>query len=392
MDRKNNWPLVLRVLSYFLVAVLAAASASFVILRNFDANKPKLVELENVIKEKFIGEVDATAIEDAAAAAMVNALGNRWSYYIPESEYGAYMENQNNTYEGIGITISAREDKTGYDILKVEPDSGAEAAGIQVGDILTHIGQRAISEISATEAKTMIQGAEGTTVRLSILRDGETLQLDVERKKLNVTVAAGQMLDDGIGLVTITNFNERCAEETIAVIEQLLEQDVKALIFDVRFNPGGYKEELVDLLDYLLPEGDLFCSTYYSGKETVDTSDAQCLEMPMAVLINDSSYSAAEFFAAALSEYDWAVLVGQATTGKSHFQNAILLSDGSAVNLSVGEYFTPKGVSLADVGGLKPDVTVDVDKETYSAIYYDQLSWEDDPQIKAAVEALKNGN
>ncbi len=390
MDRKNNWTPVLRALSYFLVAVLAAA-ASFVILRNLDANQPKLVELENVIKEKFIGEVDAAAIEDAAAAAMVDALGNRWSYYIPASEYGAYMENQNNAYEGIGITISAREDKTGYDILKVEPDSGAEAAGIQVGDILTHIGQQEVSKISVSEAKTMIQGAVGTTVRLSILRNTETLQMDVERRELRVTVATGQMLEDGIGLVTVENFNERCAEETIAVIEQLLEQDVKALIFDVRFNPGGYKEELVELLDYLLPEGDLFRSTYYSGKETVDTSDAQCLEMPMAVLINDSSYSAAEFFAAALSEYDWAVLVGQATTGKSHFQNAILLSDGSAVNLSVGEYFTPKGVSLADVGGLKPDVAVDVDKETYSAIYYDQLSWEDDPQIKAAVEALKNG-
>lgn len=392
MDRKNNWTPVLRALSYFLVAVLAAASASFVILRNLDANQPKLVELENVIKEKFIGEVDAAAIEDAAAAAMVDALGNRWSYYIPASAYSAHLENQNNRYVGIGITISAREDKTGYDILKVEPNSGAEAAGIQVGDILTHIGQQEVSKISVSEAKTMIQGTEGSTVALTVLRGAETLHMEAERKELQVIVAAGQMLDDGIGLVTITNFNERCAEETIAVIEQLLEQDVKALIFDVRFNPGGYKEELVDLLDYLLPEGDLFRSTYYSGKETVDTSDAQCLEMPMAVLINDSSYSAAEFFAAALSEYDWAVLVGQATTGKSHFQNAILLSDGSAVNLSVGEYFTPKGVSLADVGGLKPDVTVDVDKETYSAIYYDQLSWEDDPQIKAAVEALKNGN
>lgn len=392
MDRKNNWTPVLRALSYFLVAVLAAASASFVILRNLDANQPKLVELENVIKEKFIGEVDAAAIEDAAATAMVDALGNRWSYYIPASAYSAHLENQNNRYVGIGITISAREDKTGYDILKVEPNSGAEAAGIQVGDILTHIGQQEVSKISVSEAKTMIQGTEGSTVALTVLRGAETLHMEAERKELQVIVAAGQMLDDGIGLVTITNFNERCAEETIAVIEQLLEQDVKALIFDVRFNPGGYKEELVDLLDYLLPEGDLFRSTYYSGKETVDTSDAQCLEMPMAVLINDSSYSAAEFFAAALSEYDWAVLVGQATTGKSHFQNAILLSDGSAVNLSVGEYFTPKGVSLADVGGLKPDVTVDVDKETYSAIYYDQLSWEDDHQIKAAVEALKNGN
>ena len=133
----------------------------------------------------------------------------------------------------------------------------------------------------------------------------------------------------------------------------------------------------------------MFRSLHYTGAERVDTSDEACLELPMAVLMNGDSYSAAEFFAAALSEYDWATLVGQPTTGKSHFQTTIELSDGSAVNLSVGKYFTPKGVSLADVGGLKPDVMVEIDEETYGAIYAGTLDAAKDPQIKAAIQALK---
>ena len=157
----------------------------------------------------------------------------------------------------------------------------------------------------------------------------------------------------------------------------------------MRFNPGGYKDELVKLLDYLLPEGDLFRSQLYTGEEAVDTSDAKCLEMPMAVLVNGDSYSAAEFFAAALDEYDWAVLVGEPTVGKGYFQSTFDLGDGSAVALSVGKYFTPNGRCLEDEGGLTPEVTVEVDQETASKIYAGVLEPTEDPQIQAALEALK---
>jgi carboxyl-terminal processing protease len=196
------------------------------------------------------------------------------------------------------------------------------------------------------------------------------------------------MLEDKIGLVTIKNFDSRCAEETIAVVEQLLAQGAEGLIFDVRFNPGGYKKELVKILDYLLPEGVLFRSVDYSGKENTEMSDAQCLEMPMAVLINENTYSAAEFFAAALHEYGVAKLVGQPTTGKGHFQSTFKLSDGSAAVISIGKYCTPKGASLTDVG-LTPDVLVEVDEETYAQIYYGELPPETDPQIRAALAALQ---
>ena len=200
-------------------------------------------------------------------------------------------------------------------------------------------------------------------------------------------VAKGQMLESGLGLVSIVNFDSRCAEETLAVIEQLLEEGAQGLIFDVRFNPGGYKDELVKILDYLLPEGPLFRSVNFTGEESVDQSDEKCLEIPMAVLINGDSYSAAEFFAAALSEYGVAKLIGQPTTGKGHFQTTFALSDGSAAVISIGKYRTPNGVSLTGVG-LTPDVLVELDDETYWSIYYSRVPVEEDPQIQAAVSAL----
>jgi len=188
--------------------------------------------------------------------------------------------------------------------------------------------------------------------------------------------------------VTIENFDDRCAAETIAAIESLLEQGVESLIFDVRNNPGGYAHELVELLDYLLPEGDLFRTVDYKGVEDVEISDAACLDIPMAVLVNGESYSAAEFFAAALQEYEAATVVGEKTTGKGHFQSTFLLSDGSAVALSIGKYYTPKGVSLEGVG-IVPDVVVPVEPETAREIYYGRLTPEEDPQIQEALEALK---
>ena len=156
----------------------------------------------------------------------------------------------------------------------------------------------------------------------------------------------------------------------------------------MRNNPGGYKYEMVKVLDYLLPEGVVFRSEDYTGATSEDKSNATCLEIPMAVLVNEESYSAAEFFAAALAEYDWAEVVGMKTCGKGYFQNTYSLSDGSAVGLSVGKYYTPKGISLAETGGLTPDVTVEVDEETAYAIYLGTLPVAEGPQLQKAIQIL----
>ena len=375
---------LLRFLSYVVVAMLATA---ITLQMTMKTGTGKLDRLENLIQERYIGEADGEAMEDAAAAAMVKATGDRWSYYIPASQYEAHKEQSENAYVGIGITIQQAEDGSGFLIVMVNQNGPAQEAGIQVNDLLIAVEDQDVREMTADQVRELIRGEAGTKVSLTVMRQGEHQTLAVERRRIESAVATGQMLTDGIGLVKISNFDERCASESIAVIQKLQQEGAKKIIFDVRNNPGGYAEELVKLLDYLLPEGDLFRSVSYDGTEKVDTSDADCLDMPMAVLINGSSYSAAEFFAAALQEYQAATIVGEPTVGKGVYQTTISLGDGSAVALSTGKYFTPKGNSLTDVG-VTPDVRVDVDEETAEKIYYGTLSYADDLQIQAAIQVL----
>lgn len=375
---------LLRFLSYVVVAMLATA---ITLQMTVKTGTGKLDRLENLIQERYIGEADGEAMEDAAAAAMVKATGDRWSYYIPASQYEAHKEQSENAYVGIGITIQQAEDGSGFLIVMVNQNGPAQEAGIQVNDLLIAVEDQDVREMTADQVRELIRGEAGTKVSLTVMRQGEHQTLAVERRRIESAVATGQMLTDGIGLVKISNFDERCASESIAAVQKLQQEGAKKIIFDVRNNPGGYAEELVKLLDYLLPEGDLFRSVSYDGTEKVDSSDADCLDMPMAVLINGSSYSAAEFFAAALQEYQAATIVGEPTVGKGVYQTTISLGDGSAVALSTGKYFTPKGNSLTDVGVI-PDVRVDVDEETAEKIYYGTLGYADDLQIQAAIQVL----
>ena len=377
----------MQILSYILVA----AAAACVTMAAIHANQPeepyrKLDQLEALIEAVYVGQSDKEDMENAAAAVMVESLGDRWSYYMTPADYASYVEQMKNAYVGVGMTVQLNEE--GYvSILRVEEGGPAKEAGVLAGDTIIAVDGVDIKDQSIDDTKNQVRGEAGTTVALTLQRNGETLNLEVERRMVQVQVTSSQMLEGNVGLVTIMNFDSRCAQETIAGIEALLEQGAEALIFDVRNNPGGYKDELVKILDYLLPEGVLFRSVMYDGKTEEDKSDAKCLDIPMVVLANGNSYSAAEFFAAALVEYEAAVYVGQPTTGKGRFQLTYQLSDGSAVNLSIGTYTTPKGVDLTDVG-LTPDVLVDLDDETVMQIYYGAVPPEEDPQIQKALELL----
>jgi len=378
---------ILRFLSYALVAIIASCATLFWYMGSPMNNK--LSELRKLIQTCYIGEVTDQQLEDGAATGMVLATGDKWSYYIPASEYDSFMEQSQNEYVGIGMTINSKMTDAGIEIIAVDKTGGAYEAGVQAGDVICQVAGQDVVGAGTDVTKELIRGDAGSKVEIAVLRNGETLTFEVTRKRIQIEVAKGELLPENIGLITIENFDERCASETRAQIDSLIEQGAKALVFDVRFNPGGFKKELVEILDYLLPEGPIFRSVSYTGQETVSESDAQCLDIPMAVLVNADSYSAAEFFAAALSEYDKAVVVGEATTGKSYYQNTFRLSDGSAVGLSIGKYCTPDGVSLADVGGLKPDVEVLLDEEALTKLYAGTLPREEDLQLQAAIQALQ---
>lgn len=376
---------VLIVLSYVLVAALACGATLFFVSASTDYNK--LEDLENLILTSFAGDADKTKIEDAAADAMVNAMGDRWSYYVPAAELPSFLENSENAYVGIGVTVQATDDNSGLMVIAVQPGGPAEGAGVQVGDVIIQVDGESAQDRTVTEISAMIKGEEGTVVSVTVLRSGEGITMSMTRKRMVTTVASSKLLNEHVGLVTIQNFDERCADETIAAVKEVLNQGADMLLFDVRNNPGGYVDELTKVLDYLLPEGDLIRTVGTDGSDETVTSDASCVKVPMAVLINENTYSAAELFAADLSEYGAAKLFGQQTSGKGFYQYVFQFADGSAAGISVGRYYTGHGASLEGIG-LTPDETVKLDDESEALFYNGMLEPENDAQLQVALSYL----
>lgn len=394
---KKGWKIVLAILCAFVIAAgsfIAAVQylntryAAALSAREEDSPvQAKAAEVQEIIETYFIDDYDEDTLADGAASGMVDATGDEWSYYLSADEVAAYEESMANAYVGVGITITEDAEAGGMRVEEVVSGGPAEEAGIRVGDLLLAVEGEDVLPLGIDGTRNLVRGEEGTRVNMHFSRNGTEYDVSVERRSIETPVVTGELLDGSIGYVKIDNFDERSAAETIAFVKDLIGQGVKALLFDVRFNPGGYADELVKVLDYLLPEGDLFRSVDYAGREEVDTSDASCVELPMAVLVNEDSYSAAEFFAAALQEYEWATIVGSQTYGKGNFQTAFYLSDGSMVNLSIGKYYTPGGKSLSETG-VTPDVVVDLDDEQYALLYYNALEQADDPQFQAAIDTL----
>ena len=385
----KKWQKILLLVLAFAVAILGSSIVTMQLLtRGRTPAEDKAAEVSAYLDRFFIDDYDEDALADAAAAAMVEATGDRWSYYLTAEEKSSYDEQMQNAYVGIGVTITLQEQDGGMRVEQVTAGGPAEEAGMQVGDIITEVEGESTLTLGMTGTRAKVRGEEGTSVALTILRGGERLTLTVERRSIETAVATYEMLDDQIGYVKIANFDTRCFDETSAAIDALIDDGAQALIFDVRNNGGGYKDELVKILDRLLPEGILFQSEDYSGTKQTDRSDAACIELPMAVLVNQDSYSAAEFFAAALQEYDWATVVGTKTCGKGNFQTAFPLSDGSMLNLSIGKYFTPNGRSLTDIG-VTPDEPVELSDEDAAKLLYGQLAHADDAQLQAAIRAIR---
>lgn len=335
------------------------------------------VEIEKIINENYIGSADDDTLFNAAASAMVRSIDDKWSYYMSPEEYAAYKLTSSNEYAGIGISVK-QNDSGDFEIFSVDSGTPAEAAGLTAGQLIVSVDGQPVADMTLSEMQELI--------RSKLNKDFPMVVSDKKGNEVSVTVAceiiykdpvSSRMLDGNIGYIKIANFEAGSSEGTINAIERLAAEGATSFIFDVRNNPGGLLSELVSLLDYLLPDGDLFISVDKQGNETVKTSDKICLSSKMAVLVNANTYSAAEFFAAALQEYDWATIVGEHTTGKARSQITLELSNGGAVHISTHKYLTPDRVDLSEVGGIKPDI--------------EAVNTNEDPQIQlnAAINALK---
>lgn len=388
MNRLRETKITLATALALCIAVAAAAVLGcYAVLRwSSPAVETKLREIDRIAASRYVGDLDAEAVADYAAVGYVAGLGDQWSSYIPADQYEQYRMNSEGQGCGIGVAVISTEDSIRVNL--VYDDSPAAQAGIEKGDYIVAAAGLTVEADGADAVIDAIRGDEGTEVSISVRKDGtdEVQELTMQRAVVTQKMAWGQMLDGSVGYIRIENFHDGAAAQFQDTLDGLLADGAQSLVIDVRHNGGGRVKEMSEALDPLLPEGTIMTLRTKDGDETVYSSDADMIDLPIAVLIDDQSISAAEFFAAALQEYDRATLVGTHTTGKGRAQQTFELSDGSAVNLSVEEYFTPNGNSLADVG-IAPDIEVTLTEEQQADFYF--LTPEDDPQLQKAVESVR---
>ena len=296
------------------------------------AVETKLREIDRLVSEKYIGETDSGSVADYAAVGYVTGLGDKWSSYIPADQYEAYRMSSEGTGCGIGVSVTSTADTVRISI--VYDDSPAAQAGIVKGDYILGAEGLTVEKDGANAVISAIRGEEGTDVSVTIrTAAGETKTLAMKRATVTQKMAWGEMLSGGTGYIRIENFHTGVSGQFRNVLDTLTGEGMTSLVIDVRHNGGGKVKEMSEILDPLLPEGTIMTLREKDGHETVYSSDADMIDLPIAVLIDDQSISAAEFFAAALQEYERATLVGTHTTGKGRAQRTYALSDGSAVNL-----------------------------------------------------------
>ncbi len=375
------------ILLCILCALIAAAATLFYIYGQFGGRKEfrdaqRYLEVQNAVTKNYIGDYKASDLKNAAANAMIDSLGDRWSYYMTADEYKSYKLHSANQYEGIGVTIDKDEETGGFRIRSVMDNTPASSAKLQEGQIIIAVDDEDVTDLTVDGIRELISSKIDSKINLVVLDDGDKVTYKLDCSVIYSNPVSYELTNELVGYIRIANFDAGSGDATISAIDNLVTQGATSLIFDVRDNPGGMLSELIKVMDYVLPSGEIFVSVDSSGKETVKKSDNVCLQMVMSVLVNENTFSAAEYFAAALQEYEWATVVGAPTTGKARSQTTIELSDGSAVHISNHKYLTPKRVDLSDSKGINPDVVVND-----SAMDPDGLL-RSDKAVQAAIDAM----
>ena len=359
--------------------------------------KTKIDSINTYIDNNYLyDDVDYEKANTAAIKAYVESLEEPYTHYYSKDEFDKYISNVEESYVGIGIIISA--DIEADKLVVISPIKGSPAyeADIKPGDYIIAVDGEKFNSSQMDSCVSKIKGGkEGTDVTITVERDGETKDYNIERREIIENSVRYEMLDNKIGYVTISSFNtnrgsskENTYTEFKEAIDNLTSDGMKKLIIDVRDNPGGVLNVVCQISDYLLPEGVITYTETRKGEKKEYKSDEKCIDVPIAMLINGSSASASEILAGALKDYDRAVIVGQTSYGKGIVQNVFPFSDGSGMSMTVSKYFTPNGTSIHGVG-VEPDVEVALPDE-YADSFVSQVPRGQDTQLQKAIELLND--
>lgn len=354
------------------------------ILGNSDFSK--FVIMETLIEENYMGESNKAKMMDYAAVGYAEALGDQYTEYLDRESYKSMNESLSGEYKGIGVKISINSEKI-Y-IYYVEEDGPADKAGIQKGDYIIAVDGKKYGKDDVAEAISDIKDTpKGKIVVITVEREGQQKDIEVMCGNVDLKYVKSRMIDESVGYIKVQQFGNSVDKKFEESIENLKKQNMKSLIIDLRSNPGGSLDVVVNMCDLLLPECVITTIKDKNGNEEVYKSDSESIDIPICVLVNGQSASASEVMSGALKDHKRAVLIGEKTYGKGVVQGIYPLGDGSALKLTVSKYYTPSGECINEKG-IDPDITVTLpDGVDYNKI---EENPENDTQLKAAIEELKN--
>lgn len=347
----------------------------------------KLNLIDQTLKDFYFDDIDDSKVLDNIYKAYVNAYGDKYTVYYTADEYAKIQESSNGAYYGIGVVVRKNDDGT---ILVVEPYDGApgKEAGMRKNDVIVTVNGESVADQDLNSVVAKIKGDEGTTVNIGIRRDGsdDITELTVTRRKVEIKTVAYEMLDDSVGLITISEFDKVTAQQFKEAYAQLETLGMKGLVIDIRSNPGGLLNVVVDMLDEILPDGLIvYTEDKYGNRQEYNGSNPDVIDVPLAVLVNGESASASEIFAGAVQDYGAGTIIGTQTFGKGIVQTIRRMSDGSAIKYTMAKYFTPKGQDIHG-HGVTPDIVEELSDEFDNLTEYDASK---DNQLQKAIEVIK---
>ena len=351
-----------------------------------DSLTKSLKSIEELMKKYYLNDIDEQKAIDGAIAGYVNSLGDEYTEYIPAKEMKEYTEQIMGNYVGIGIYMVKNTEKNTIDVLAPIKESPAEEAGLLPGDSITKVDEVEYTGDDMTAAANAIKGQEGTKVKLEILRGTEKLNFEITRKKITTNPVVAEKLENNIGYLEISSFDEGTATDFKTKYENLKSQGITSLIIDLRNNGGGLVDEALSIADYIVPKGkELLITVDKNNKEEIEKAKIDpIIDMNIVVLVNENTASASEILAGCLKDLEEATIVGTKTYGKGVIQQVISLKTGAGIKVTVEEYYTPNRTKINKVG-IEPNETVNL-PESVNIL---TVTREQDTQLQKAIEILK---
>ncbi len=379
-----------------VILVMCTAIVTFVVTSIMFFSTDKLIftqymkmnQVKKILDKYYITPLDDENILEGGVRGIVASLNDPYSRYMDKDEFAEMSEETSSSYAGIGVVVTVDPKDNLITVISPFEDSPGEKAGILPGDKIIKVDGQEVWGDTLNEAVKMLKGPPKTEVMVTIMRAGllEPKEVEIIRDTITLITVKHEVIDDNIGYIRITRFSETTSEEFDEALDALYAQNINGLIIDLRNNPGGLLDEVVEVADRLVPEGTVVYMEDRAKHRKDLYSDAEEIEIPLAILVNEASASASEVLSGAVRDYEKGLLVGTKTFGKGVVQTVIPLGDGSAISITTSKYYSPNGISIHGIG-IEPDVLVELPTELRMSIT--KIEEDDDVQLQKAIEVVK---